>query len=248
MWFIRLLSFNLYIYIFNIGEDPLLASKLVEQLVWGLQSNNISGCLKHYALNEQETNRMSMNSNVDRRTAMEMYYPSFEAAIDAGIGSIMCSYNRINGTYACESYQMLEVDLRQKLGFKGWVRSDGWATHSTAPSANAGMEQEMPQVVYFDQRLMDAVKSGEVSETRFRQMAERQITALIALNMMDNSPPDIQYKAIATSPERVQFAREVVEKSTVLLKNEDQFLPLNANNIKTIAVFGDEKTFAPGKN
>ena len=128
-----------------LGEDPYLASQLAGPLVRGLQSNNISGCLKHFAFNEHEKNRMSVNVNVDRRTAMEIYYPAFEACIDAGIGSVMCAYNRVNGTYACENHDLLELDLRQKLGFKGWVRSDGGATHSTVGSANAGMEQVASQ-------------------------------------------------------------------------------------------------------
>lgn len=230
------------------GEDPYLVARLAEQYVAGLQSNNISGCLKHLAFNDQEYNRGSVNVKLSRRTAMELYYPAFVASIDAGVGSVMCSYNRINGTYACENYQILEADLRQKFGFKGWVRSDGGATHSTVASANNGMEQEMPTVGYFGDALTQAVNSGQVSMSRLRQMVERQVTAMIALNMMDLNPPDSDSLNIATSPERVQFARRVVRESAVLLKNEKSFLPwdVKERGIKLIAVYGDEGNIAPG--
>ena len=106
----------------------------------------------------------------------------------------------------------------------------------------------MPSVGYYGDALMKAVLSGQVSERRLRQMTERQLTAMIALNMMENSPPDSQAKAVATSPESIQLAREVIQESTVLLKNDNNFLPLNAasKSLKSIVVFGDETTFAPG--
>lgn len=228
------------------GEDPFLAARLAEQYIVGLQSNNISGCLKHLAFNDQEYNRMSVNVKLSRRTAMELYYPAFVAAIDAGIGSVMCSYNRINGTYACENYQILEADLRQKFGFKGWVRSDGGATHSTVAAANNGLDQEMPTVGYFGDGLKNAVDSGQVPMSRLRQMVERQVTALIALNMINEpTAPDSAVFNIATSPERVQFARRIVRESTVLLKNDKSFLPWNVKEagIKLIAVYGDESKY-----
>ena len=92
---------------------------------------------------------------------MELYYPAFEAAIDAGVGSVMCSYNRVNGTYACENYQMLEIDLREKFGFKGWVRSDGYALTSTVGSALNGTDQEMPAVIFYGDALLKAVRNRQ---------------------------------------------------------------------------------------
>jgi len=231
-----------------LSEDPFLASRFAEQLVFGVQSHNISSCIKHYAFNNQETNRTSVSANVDRRTSMEIYYPAFESAVDAGVGSIMCSYNRINGTQACENYEVLEEILRKRFGFLGFIRSDVYALKSTVASAVNGTDQEMPSTVYFGPKLLTAVKNRQVGVERLREMIIRQVTTLKALNMLDVTPPDSDSKAVATNPAHVAFSRRVATEGIVLLRNENQFLPLNAKNIATIAVFGDEDTVSPGDN
>jgi len=99
--------------------------------------------VKHFAFNNQETLRNSINSVVDERTMWEMYYPPFQAAVEAGVGSAMCSYNKVNGDWACEN-EFLNKDLKGKMGFKGWVMSDWWAVTSVVKGLNSGLDQEMP--------------------------------------------------------------------------------------------------------
>src|SRR3954465_2960781 len=114
------------------GEDPFLAGKMVAQAIRGIQSNPVLAQAKHYAANNQENDRMSISSEVSERTLREIYLPAFESAVtDGHVGSIMCSYNRLNGTYACENKQLLGGFLRHDFGFNGFVTSDWGATHST---------------------------------------------------------------------------------------------------------------------
>lgn len=117
------------------GEDPYLGFTLTGQAVKGIQDNHVMAVAKHFALNNQETDRMEIDERADERTRFELYYPPFEGAIKAGVGAIMCSYNKINGEYACASDQILNQDLRNKLGFKGFVMSD-WTATKNATLAN----------------------------------------------------------------------------------------------------------------
>ena len=122
------------------GEDPYLGYRLSKPAVWGIQNQSIMANAKHFINNNQELNRTSVSENVDERTRFEMYYPPFEGAIEAGVGSVMCSYNRLNDTYSCENNSTLNTDLRDRLGFKGYVMSDWGATHSV--SIPEGLDQE----------------------------------------------------------------------------------------------------------
>jgi len=123
------------------GEDPFLGKKMVPNVVSALQSNKIIANAKHFVNNNQETNRNEMSANVDERTRYEMYYPPFQSAIDSGIGSFMCSYNKINHVYSCENPETLQTDLKGRMGFEGYVMSDWGATHSA--SLLQGLDQEM---------------------------------------------------------------------------------------------------------
>ena len=114
------------------GEDPYLGYVLSQPAVKGIQDQNVMANAKHYVNNNQETDRTTIDENVDERTRFEMYYPPFEGAIEAGVGSVMCSYNLVNGVHACENNSTMNTDLRTKLGFKGYVMSDWGATHSMA--------------------------------------------------------------------------------------------------------------------
>jgi beta-glucosidase len=129
------------------GEDPVLGAELVGPIVQGIQKHGIIANAKHWVNNNQETVRSGMNAVVDERTRFEIYYPPFEAAINAKCGSFMCSYNKINGEYSCGNNATLNRDLKQRLGFGGFVMSDWGATHSTA-SINSGLDMEEP----FDRR------------------------------------------------------------------------------------------------
>ena len=229
-----------------LGEDPTLASAIAPAIVHGLQSNKVSGSVKHYVLNVQEMWRHNVSSNVDRRTFRSVYTPAFEAAVDAGVGSVMCSYNRINGsTWACEDPDLLERDLRGTFGFQGFVRSDGYALwHTEAPALN-GCDQEQPSTVYFGPALEAAVAAGRVPLTRLQEMVTRQLTALFATGVM-SQPLNYTYQDVATSPDRVLLAKHLATNSTVLLKNDGNFLPLRAQLLHSIALFGDEHMIGGG--
>lgn len=210
----------------------------------GIQSNNISACVKHYLDNNQEYNRDSVSENVPTRAQWELYTRPFAAAVDAGVGSAMCSYNRINNTYACENEFTLNL-LKSDLGFRGWVMSDWGATHSTVQAAMAGLDQQMPDDSYFGAALAAAVASGSVPSSRIDDMVMRMLTPMAALGLLDN-PPTGNLNANASSLNHDVLARTLAERSITLLKNDGNLLPLNAKSLKSIGVFGDETTVVGG--
>jgi beta-glucosidase len=131
------------------GEDPILGAAMAEQITWGIQNQSVMGCVKHFADNSQEKNRMSVNENVDERTQHELYFPPFEASVNAGVGSAMCSYNKINGAYACANDHQLNDNLRGYMGFKGFVMSDWGAAHQLALSEGLDQEQFMISIPWY---------------------------------------------------------------------------------------------------
>merc|ERR1719464_933203 len=136
------------------GESGYLGARLVKPYVRGLQSNKVLSSVKHFINNNQENCRSSSNSIVDDRTRWEVYYPPFEAAVQADVAAQMCGYNLVNGEYNCQSRQVMQVDLKEKMGFRGWVQSDWWALKDYDAAINAGIDQEMPHGDYFqDYRL-----------------------------------------------------------------------------------------------
>ena len=157
------------------GEDPYLAGQAAAGVVQGIQSQHVIATVKHYALNDQETNRTTDSSDADERTMQEIDLPAFDAAVKAGVGSVMCSYNRINSVYACENPYLLHSVLDDQFAFSGFVMSDWGANHSTVASANAGLDMEMPGGVgtspeYCGPALQTAVQSGQVSMAILNQM------------------------------------------------------------------------------
>jgi beta-glucosidase len=237
------------------GEDPELASQLVQHEIRGIQSlPGMSACHKHFVLNSQEYERTEVVEVADRRIMWELYYPAFAAATDAGSGVVMCSYNRVrvmngsvamtNDTYACENPVTL-ADLKDRLGFDGFVQSDWGATHSTVDAANNGLDQEMPDSEYLGDALLQAVLNGSVPESRVRDMATRILTTMYALGLMDN-PPKGNLNNNATSPEHRFVARQLASNGTVLLKNEGKILPLNPQALTSVAVIGDLTTVTGG--
>jgi beta-glucosidase len=142
----------------------------------GIQSNPVIATVKHYVANSQETNRMTDSSDVSQRTLQEIYLPAYEAAVRQGqVGSVMCSYNRINNVYSCENPGLLTTVLKDQFGFDGFVMSDWGGTHSTVPAANAGLDMEMnvSPGQYFTGPLKTAVQDGQVSMARLDDMVLR---------------------------------------------------------------------------
>ncbi|KAJ1310905.1 hypothetical protein OPQ81_009420 [Rhizoctonia solani] len=236
------------------GADPYLAGEAAYETVVGIQSQGVQACAKHYINNEQEHFRQTSSSNVDDRTQHEIYLPPFLKAVQAGVASIMGSYNQVNGTYACENSHILNDILKSELGFQGYVMSDWWATHSGASSVNAGLDMTMPGDItigsgttYFGSNLVNEVNDGHVSKSRIDDLATRILAAWYLLGQ-DSGYPEVNFdswdikdpfnKHINVQGDHKTLIRAIGAASTVLLKNKDSALPLKRPS--TIAVIGSD--------
>ncbi len=224
----------------SIGEDPYLNGAMGAANIRGVQSTGVMAQVKHFAVYNQETNRKrpSDNAIVSTRTEQEIYLPAFADAIQqAAPSSVMCSYSRINGSYACQNPYLLTTVLRQQFGFTGFVTSDWGATHSTAASANAGLNMEMPGGGgYYDGALTSAVSSGLVSTATLNSLVSGVLTEMFAFGLFDK-PPAARRRSPATSPADSVAALHLAEEGTVLLKNSHRTLPLSLS-AGSIAVIG----------
>lgn len=223
-------------------EDPFLNKKMTVPMVVGLQDNDVMACVKHFAANNQETHRDYVDVQIDERTLREIYLPAFEAAIkDAKAYSVMGAYNKFRGDYLCENDDMLNKILRDEWGFKGIVVSDWSAVHSTARSLKSGLDIEMGTPKPFNEyfladQLMAAVKAGEVSETEIDKHIKRILRTLFQVKAIGGK--NRVQGSIATE-EHYQDAYKIAAESVVLLKNEKNTLPLKLEDIKSIAVIGN---------
>jgi len=221
------------------GEDPYFSAQTTTAYVNGIQDNGIMATMKHFILNNQENNRNFYNSIADERTLWEIYYPAYEAAVEVNVAAVMCSYNRVAGTYACEQPDILKRDLRDTMGFKGWVMSDWWATKST-DAANQGLDQEQPgnRDSWFDpSQLADEIEMAQIDENVLHIL-----TPTIDLGILDAtwcSPPNCSqelYGNVTTSVAHQNLARAIAVESIVLLKNDNGVLPLQPGT--RVAVVG----------
>jgi beta-glucosidase len=220
------------------GEDPLLAGVIVGAQIAGIESNHIVSTIKHFALNDQETERNTLNALIDRDQARMSDLLAFQIAIEqSNPGSVMCSYNKAWGDHACESAYLLTEVLRRDWGWKGYVMSDWGATHSTTKAAVAGLDQQsgypFDDKPYFGDLLLKAVGSGELGETRLTEMARRIVRTMFAKGLVDDpvAIAPIDFKAHAA------VALAAAEQGAVLLKNQGTILPLDVK-LKNIAVIG----------
>src|ERR1700729_945615 len=176
----------------SIGEDPYLNGTLGAADIQGVQSTGVMAQVKHFAVYNQETNRNTTAANAvgSTRAEQEICLPAFQDSTQQGAASsVMCSYSTVNGTYACQNPYLLSTVLRQQFGFGGFVTSDWFATHSTAPSANAGLDQDMPgSDGYYGAALQSAVGSGAVSAATLNAMTSRVLTEMFAFGLFDKSP------------------------------------------------------------
>src|SRR5581483_10890579 len=224
------------------GEAPYLTGRAAAAEIQGIQSQHVIADVKHYAGNNQETNRMTVSSDVDERTLHEIYLPGFEAAVkDGRAGSVMCAYNKVNGVYMCEQPELLTKILKREFGFDGFVVSDWGGTHSTVTAANAGLDMEMDIQTgqYFGQALKDAVLSGKVPKGRLDDMVRRILRTMFRVGLFDD-PAAAEPGAFAADVETaddVALSRTIAEEGTVLLKNAGPALPLGSG--KRIAVIGE---------
>ncbi len=225
------------------SEDPYLNSQLAVNAVEGIQSRHVSACVKHYVLNNQETNRGTVNVEVSERALREIYLPAFKAAIEKGNAwSIMSAYNKVRGVYCSENPYLLNTILKGEWNFKGIVISDWGGTHSTVDAANNGLDVEMGsqppyENYYFAKPLLDAVKAGKVSEKTIDDKVHRILWVLYKTSLSKNLP-----KGSLNTPAHSKTVYDIASESIVLLKNEKHLLPLNTAGIKSIAVIGDNAT------
>lgn len=226
-------------------EDPFLNKKIAVPLIVGLQDNDVMACVKHFAANNQETNRDFVDVQIDERTLREIYLPAFEAAVkEAKAYSIMGAYNKFRGEYLCENDYMLNKVLRDEWGFKGVVVSDWAAVHTTVKTLKNGLDIEMGTPKPFNEffladKLIAAAKAGEISETEINKHVKRILRVLFQVKAMGGK--DRAKGSIATEA-HYQDAYKIASESVVLLKNDNNALPLKLDGVKSIAVIGNNAT------
>lgn len=224
------------------GEDTYLATKLVVEFVEGMQGEGVAAVVKHFVNNEQETDRRLVDVVIDERTLWEVYYPPFQAAVDAGVAAVMCSYNSVNGEPACENSKTLQEDLKKTMGFDGFVMSD-WDALQTGVGAAAGTDQDLPSGNFFTDEVLE-----HVSHTRLDNMVQRVLQGMA--RVWSTNPDSMcapgcacgHAHSISKEPlgelleEHRTLAQDLASQGAVLLKNENGVLPLKADG--KVAVIG----------
>lgn len=232
------------------SEDPFLTSTIGTEIIKGVQLNDVAACVKHFAANNQETHRMTVDAIVDERTLEELYYPAFYDAVTQGNAySLMGAYNQLNGEYCCESDALLRAQLREKWGYKGVVVSDWGGVHSTVKAALSTMDIEMNVTSDFDHyffanALKEAVEAGDVSMSVIDEKIHRILTLMNTLHMLDGT----RKRGARNTAEHQLLTLQTAEESIVLLQNDHHFLPVDPDRFSSILVVGDNaiKTHANG--
>ena len=231
----------------SIGEDPYLNGQLGVAFIRGIQSTGVMAQVKHFAVYNQETNRKTRADNaiVSNQALQEIYLPAFGAAVQRGAASsVMCSFSTVNGTYACQNPYLLSARLRRQFGFDGFVTSDWGATHSTAASARAGLNMDMPgSDGFYGRALAAAVSSGAVSRATLHALVSQVLTEMFAFGLFDK-PTAGSPTQVATSAGSRADALQLAEQGTVLLKNSGAVLPLGEST-SSIAVIGADASVTP---
>jgi beta-glucosidase len=217
------------------GEDPILAGKIVAQVIRGTQDQHVIGDIKHYALNDQESGRNAVNVNIDKRSMRESDLLAFEIGIrESDVAAVMCSYNRVNGDYACENKYLLTDLLKKEWNFKGFVVSDWGGTHSAAKASAAGLDHEEPAEIFYGAEFRKAVESGKIPKSELDDHVHRILRSMFATGVVDD-PPE---KSVVDAVGGFEVAQKIAEQSIVLLKNTQNLLPLDASKLRRIAVIG----------
>jgi len=232
------------------GEDPFLTSRIAVGYIQGQASEGITGTAKHFAANNQEVQRNTVDARVDERTLREIYFPAFKAAVqEGGVLSVMGSYNFLNGQHACESDYLLNQVLKKDWGFKGLVESDWGGVHDTTEAALNGMDIEMPAARagappnFLADAFLQGLQDGTYPPSTIDGKVSRILYVMIKLGMLDTparrTPLPIDAAHPLSTKEHQAIARQVAEESIVLLKNDGGLLPLDLAKYNTIAVIGD---------
>ncbi len=226
------------------GEDPWLAGRIAVGFIQGEQSRGIASSVKHFAANNQETQRNSINANIDERTLREIYLPAFEAAVKEGnCLTVMAAYNKINGAYCAENDYLLNQILKKEWGFQGLVMTDWGASHTTDGSARNGLDLEMGTGVgrrnydqnFLAQPFLDGLRDNTYPLTLLDDKVRRNLYVMFASQVFDPGRPTGSINTLAHQ----NTSRHTAEEGMVLLKNEQSALPLDPAQLKSIAVIGD---------
>jgi beta-glucosidase len=218
-----------------VSEDPWLAGELATALVDGVQAHGVGTSLKHYAANNQEHDRLRVSAEIDERTLREIYLPAFERVVtEAQPWTVMCAYNRVNGTYASEHHRLLTEVLRDEWGFTGLVVSDWGAVHDRVAALRAGLDLEMPpHHGVSDVAVVEAVRAGELDEAVLDRSVRR------VLELVARSQPALRAGAAEVDVDAHHaLARRAAQRSAVLLRNDGDVLPLRPAAGQTLAVIG----------
>ena len=220
------------------GEDPHHVGEMASALIDGIQKNNVQACAKHFAANSMENNRFGGSMNMNKRTLYEVYLPHFRKVVKHGVASIMSAYNKLNGEYCGHSKTLLTDILRSEWGFKGYVTSDWmFGLRDAQKGIDAGMNIEMPHGSYYNLKTVKKLMhDGKIKE----QQIDDLIFPIIRTKLLFASRKDERTypKELIGCKEHIALAREVAEKSAVLLKNENNILPIDKSKVKRIAVIG----------
>jgi beta-glucosidase len=218
-----------------LGEDPILAGMLVGHLMKCEQAQNVIGDIKHYAVNDQESGRNEVDVIIAKRALRESDLLAFEIGVGiAQPGAVMCSYNSVNGDFACENKYLLTDVLKREWGFKGFVVSDWGGTHSTVKASAAGLDNEEPLDEFFGAKLKAAVAGGKVSTAELDEHVRRVLRSEFACGIVDHPAQ----KSVVDVLGGLETARKIEEQSAVLLKNDRGILPLDRAAVKSIAIIG----------
>ncbi len=217
------------------GEDPLLAGTMVGNTMKGLQAQHMIGDIKHYAVNDQESGRDAVDAVISHRALRETDLLAFQIGLKiSDAQGVMCSYNRVNGDYACQNSYLLTDVLKNDWKFPGFVLSDWGGTHSTVKASHAGLDNEEPASTFFGEPLKQAVKDGQVSMAELNDHVHRMLRAEFASGIVDD-PPE---KLVVDAQAGLAIARRMEEQSIVLLRNQGAVLPLDRAKVRSIAVIG----------
>lgn len=229
------------------SEDPYMNSVLAVAYIKGLQSRDVACSVKHFAVNNQETNRTTVDVECSERALREIYLPAFKAAVqEGGALTVMAAYNKFRGEFCAENNYLVRKILRNEWGFDGVYVTDWGAAHSTVPSMEAGLDLEMGTLIdkyedwYYANPLIDAVKSGKVPMSLVDEKVGDVLRVMIKTNVLD--PKKRFGPGSMNTKEHQQATYDAAAEAIVLLKNQNNLLPLDFSSIKSLAVIGDNAT------
>jgi beta-glucosidase len=220
------------------GEDPFLAGQIGVAYIQGLQSQRVAACAKHYAANNQEWDRYRISSEVDERTLQEIYLPAFKVAVQqAKVATVMSSYNLINGEHATQNGHLNNKILKGDWGFDGILMSDWGSTHASLEAALGGLDIEMPKGDHLNaKKLMPAIADGRLPMSVIDDKVKRILRIMFRFGFYDLPQKDESIPL--NNPETVKIALDLARSGMVLLKNQDNILPFNKQNVKSVALIG----------